>query len=131
MEKIEIRYKRMHLRWKFIFGLFWLILGIISITNNSENYFNYGYLIVSLLYFGDYIIKSNNQYLTIDSETMTMNSLYPKKVNLNDLILIEISKKNYILKTEISELTINTSLIEKNSLKDLRAILKNLKVNNN
>jgi len=131
MEKIEIRYKRMHLRWKFIFGLFWLILGIISITNNSENYFNYGYLIVSLLYFGDYIIKSNNQYLTIDSETMTMNSLYPKKVNLNDLILIKKSKKNYILKTEISELTINTSLIEKNSLKDLRAILKNLKVNNN
>jgi len=121
----------MHLRWKFIFGLFWLILGIISITNNSENYFNYGYLIVSLLYFGDYIIKSNNQYLTIDSETMTMNSLYPKKVNLNDLILIKKSKKNYILKTEISELTINTSLIEKNSLKDLRAILKNLKVNNN
>ena len=126
-----IRFKRRYLRWNLVFGLFWLILGVISISNNSENYLNYCYLIAAIFYLGNYILKSNNQYLTIDSETITINNLFPKKVNLNDLILIKKSKKIYILKTEISELRIKTSLIEKNSLKDLRAILKNLKVNNN
>ena len=126
-----IQYKRRYLRWNLVFGLFWLILGVISIPNNSENYLNYGYLIAALFYIGNYILKSNNQYLTIDSETITINNLFPKKVNLNDLILIKKSKKIYILKTEISELRINTSLIEKNALKDLQAIMKNLKVNNN
>lgn len=126
-----IRFKRRYLRWNLVFGLFWLILGVIAISNNSENFLNYGYLFASIFYIGNYILKSNNQYLTIDSETITINNLFPKKVNLNDLILIKKSKKIYILKSEISELTINTNLIEKNSLKDLKAILKNLKVNNN
>ena len=126
-----IRFKRRYLRWNLVFGLFWLILGVISISNNSENYLNYGYLIAALFYLGNYILKSNNQYLTIDSETITLNNLFPKKVNLNDLILIKKSKKIYILKTEISELIIKTSLIEKNDLKDLKAVIKNLKVTDN
>lgn len=126
-----IRFKRRYLRWNLVFGLFWLILGVISISNNSENYLNYGYLIAAIFYLGNYILKSNNQYLTIDSETITLNNLFPKKVNLNDLILIKKSKKIYILKTEISELIIKTSLIEKNDLKDLKAVIKNLKVTDN
>jgi len=128
---MRIRFKRRYLRWNLVFGLFWLILGVISISNNSENYLNYGYLIAALLYVGNYVLKSHNQYLTVDSDAITINNLFPKKVNLNDLILIKKSKKIYILKTEISELRIKTSLIEKNSLKDLKAILKNLKVNSN
>lgn len=126
-----IRFKRRYLRWNLVFGLFWLILGVISISNNSENYLNYGYLIAAIFYLGNYILKSNNQYLTIDSETITLNNLFPKKINLNDLILIKKSKKIYILKTEISELIIKTSLIEKNDLKDLKAVIKNLKVTDN
>lgn len=126
-----IRFKRRYLRWNLVFGLFWLILGVISISNNSENYLNYGYLIAAIFYLGNYILKSNNQYLTIDSETITLNNLFPKKINLNDLILIKKSKKIYILKTEITELIIKTSLIEKNDLKDLKAVIKNLKVTDN
>ncbi len=128
---MRIRFKRRHLRWNLIFGLFWLILGVISIPNNSENYLNYGYLIVGLLYIGNYLFKSKNQYLTIDNETITLNNLIPKRVNLNDLKLIKKTAEFYILQTEKSELRIKTSLIEKNSLKDLKAILKNLKVKNN
>jgi len=126
-----IRFKRRYLRWNLVFGLFWLILGAISITNNSENYLNYGYLIAALFYIGNYILKTNNQYLTVDSETITMNNLFPKKVNLNNLILIKKSSKIYILKTEESEIRIKTGLIEKNALKDLKAILKNVKLKNN
>jgi hypothetical protein len=129
MEKIEIRYKRMHLRWKFIFGLFWLILGIISITNNSENYFNYGYLIVSLLYFGIYFFKSKYQYLTIEDGSIILNNIFLQRINFSDLNQIKMKGKSYIFKSEKCELHINTTLIDKNSLKDLKVIIKNLKKN--
>jgi hypothetical protein len=129
MERIEIRYKRMHLRWKFIFGLFWLILGIISITNNSENYFNYGYLIASFLYFGIYFFKSKYQYLTIEDGSIILNNIFPQKINFTDLNQIKMKGKSYIFKSEKSELHINTSVIDKNSLKDLKVIIKNLKKN--
>ena len=113
MEKIEIRYKRMHLRWKFVFGLFWLILGIISITNNSENYFNYGYLIVSFLYFGIYFFKSKYQYLTIEDGSVILNNIISQRISFADLNQIKKNGKRYILKSEKSELIIDTTLIDK------------------
>jgi hypothetical protein len=117
----------MHLRWKFVFGLFWLILGIISITNNSENYFNYGYLIVSLLYFGIYFFKNKYQYLTIEDGTITLNSIFSQRISFEDLNQIKKRGKSYILQSEKNELHINTSVIDKNSLKDLKVIIKSLK----
>ena len=125
---MKIRYKRLHLRGIFIFGLFWLILGIISITNDSENYFNYGYLLASLLYFGNYLFKSKNQYLTIEEGSITRNNLFPQRINLDDLKQVKIKGKVYILQTENYELQIKTNLIDKNSLKDFKAILKSLKL---
>ncbi|NOR27187.1 MAG: hypothetical protein GQ540_01525 [Lutibacter sp.] len=130
MEKIKIRYKRMHLRWKFIFGLFWLILGAISITNNPENYFNYGYLIASLFYFVNYFFKSKNQYLTFDNDSITLNNFISQRISLADLNQIKKDGRNYIFQSEKSELRINTRLIDKNSLKDLKVILKNLNTKN-
>ena len=127
MEKIEIRYKRMHLRWRFLFGLFWLILGIISITNNSENYFNYGYLMASLLYFGIYFFKSKYQYITIIEGTIILNNIFSQKISFIDLNQIKKRGKSYILQSEKCELHINTTLIDRNSLKDLNVILKSLK----
>ncbi|MBL4939325.1 MAG: hypothetical protein JKY16_03465 [Lutibacter sp.] len=125
---MKIRYKRLHLRGIFIFGLFWLILGIISITNDSENYFNYGYLLASLLYFGNYLFKSKNQYLTIEEGSITLNNLFSQSINLEELKRVKIKGKVYILQTERSELQIKTNLIDKNSLKDFKAILKSLKL---
>ena len=127
MEKIEIRYKRMHLRWRFLFGLFWLILGIISIMNNSENYFNYGYLMASLLYFGIYFFKSKYQYITIIEGTIILNNIFSQKISFIDLNQIKKRGKSYILQSEKCELHINTTLIDRNSLKDLNVILKSLK----
>ena len=127
MDRIEIRYKRMHLRWRFVFGLFWLILAIISITNNSENYFNYGYLVVSVLYFGIYFFKSKYQYVTIGDGAIRLNNIFPQRINFEDLSQIKKKGKSYILQSEERELHINTKLIDKNSLKDLKVILKKLK----
>ena len=116
----------MRLRWILIFAIFWLILGVISIPNNPTNYMNYGYLIIGFLFLGNYIFKSKNQYLTIDSEMITIHTLVPKKIILTDLKKIKKLARDYILVSENGEIRIETRLIEKNSLKDLKKTLKNL-----
>lgn len=128
---MKIRYKRRFLRWNLIFGIFWLLLGVISTSNNSENYLNYGYLIVALLYIGNYLHKSKNQYLTIDNDSITLNNLIPKKIYQIDLVQIKKSAGDFILQTDKIELRVETRLIDKNSLKDLEKILKHLNNNNN
>ena len=128
---MKIRYKRRFLRWNLIFGIFWFVLGVISISNNSENYLNYGYLIVALLYIGNYLLKSKNQYLTIENGIITLHHLIPKKIELTDLVQIKKSAGDFILQTDKSDFRIKTRLIDKNSLKDLKKILKQLNINNN
>lgn len=128
---IKIRYKRRRLRWRLIFGIFWLILGVLSIPTNFENYLNYGYIIAGLFYIGNYMFKSKNQYLTIDNKSITLNNLIPKKVNLADLKRIKKIAGDYILQSDKTELRIEVRLIEKNSLKDLKTILNHLDLKSN
>ena len=123
---MKIRYKRRRLRWNLIFGIFWLILAILAIPSNSDNYLNYGYIVAGLFFIGNHIFKSKNQYLTIENGSITLNNLIPKKVHLNDLKRIKKLDGDYILQTDKTELRIETRLIDKNSLKDLKTILNNL-----
>tara|TARA_R110001583_G_scaffold4351_4_gene25243 strand:+ start:6099 stop:6485 length:387 start_codon:yes stop_codon:yes gene_type:complete len=127
---MKIRYKRRYLRWNLVFGIFWLILGVIAIPNNSENFLNYGYLIAALLYIVNYLLKSKNQHLTIENERIILHNLIPKKIYKSDLIHIKKSAGVIILQTDKSELRIKTHLIDKNSLKDLNKILKHLNAKN-
>ena len=123
---MKIRYKRRRLRWNLIFGLFWIILGVISTSNSPDNYLNYGYLIAGLLYIISYLLKSTNQYLTIDNDMISLNNIFPKQMLLKDLERIKKSAKGYILQSDKCEIKIEFRLIEKNSLKDLKKIIKNL-----
>lgn len=124
---MKIRYKRRIIRGNFIFGLFWLILGVIAITNNSGNLFNFGYLIAAFIYFTKYFLKSKNQYVSIDNGIITLNKFIPKSLHIKDLKKIQKVGKDYLLESDNIKLKIETSLIEKNSLKDFKAILKHLK----
>jgi len=124
---MKIRYKRRILRWNFIFGIFWLILGIIAITNSSNNYFNFGYLIAAFIYFTKYVLKSKNQYLEFQNGVITLYHFIPKKLAIRDLKSIKQKGKDYLLISDDYQLIIETRFIEKNSLKDFKAILKHLK----
>lgn len=125
---MKIYYRRTRLRWTFLFALFWLLLGIISTTNNSDNYFNYLYLLLGAYFMWNYYFKSKYQYLTIENGTITMHGLFPVKVDTNDLKEVKIYSDVYILRTDNMELRIITKLIDKHSLKELKAGLKSLNV---
>ena len=125
---MKIRFTKKRLKHYLIFGIIWLVLGTTAVIFNSDNVFNYGYLIIGILYFGTYLFENNKQYLTIENGIISKNHLIPKKINLNEIKRIRHFAGDYILKSENEELTINIQLIDQESLIDLKTELKKLNV---
>lgn len=123
---MKIRYTKKRLRYNLIFGILWMVLGSSAIIFESGNVFNYGYLIMGILYLGTYLFENSKQYLTIENGIISKNLLIPKNINLNEITRIKKFAGDYVLKTDSTELKINTGLIDKNSLLELNAVLDNL-----
>jgi hypothetical protein len=128
---MKIRFTKKRLKHYLIFGILWLVLGTTAVIFNSDNLFNYGYLIIGILYLGTYLFENNKQYLTIENGIISKNHLIPKKINLNEIKRIKKFAGDYILKTDSTELRINTELIEEKSLAELNTVLENLNLETN
>ena len=76
------------------------------------------------MYFYEYF----NQYLTIENGIVKTNSPFGKKMNLTEIKRIKKFAGDYILKTDKAELTINTQIIDPNSLAELNTELEKLNV---
>ena len=125
---MKIRYKKRRLRISLIFGLLWLIFAIVLlfILDENKSWIKYGWLGISLMYFIKYLYEYFNQYLTIENGIIKINSPFRKKINLSEIKQIKKIGGDYILKTEKEELTINTQIIDPNSLAVLNAELEKL-----
>ncbi len=123
---MTIRFKRKRLKYNLILGILWLVLGISGVILDTTNFFVYGYLLVGILQLGTYFYENKNQYLTIENGVISKNNLIAKKINLNDIVGFKKFAGDYILKTDSSELKINTEFIDENSLKELNTFLESL-----
>lgn len=126
---MRIEYKKRHLKINLILGIVWLIFGLLGVFTKENTYWtDYGYLAISLLYLILYFYQKQNKYLTIENGIININGLFGKKMNLNEIKQIRKFAGDYILKTGEKELTINTQIIDPNSLAELNAELEKLKV---
>jgi len=126
---MKIKFKKKRLLAHLLLGMVWIGLGILSIVVNDEiRWTDYGYLVIGILYVGHYLHDLTYQYLTIDNGTIRKNALYGfgKRINLNNIYCIKKFAGDYTLKTEQSELKINTDLIDMDSLIELLRILGEL-----
>jgi len=126
---MKIKYKKKRLYRNLILGTVFLVLAVFNLIEDDKiHWADYGYLVVGILYVGEYLFDVTNQYLTIENGVLKKNSMFGKKINLNEIIWIKKFTGNYILKTENQELKINTELIDKKSLEELNEILITLKL---
>ncbi len=132
MNKLKIRYKKKRLKNNLIFGIFWTGLGLLNLKYSGENEWkDYGYLFIAILYWSSYFYEKINQYLTIENEGIKKNSPFGKKINFSEINRIKKFSGDYILKTDKEELTINTQIIENKSLTELDRILSQLNLPSN
>ena len=126
---MKIRYKKKRLNSNLFIGIAWGIFGLLSFTYDGPiRWMDFGYIFMSLLYFGQYIYESQNQYLTIENGMIRKNRFFGDKLELSQITWIKKFAGDYILKTERQELTINTEWIDEKSMKDLIGILYELKL---
>lgn len=126
---MKISYKKRNMNINLILGLMWLVCFFIGIlTKDEDNWTNYGMIVISVMYLIRYFYQRENKYLTIENGLIKENGPFGKKIKLTDINQIEKYAGDYILKTEKTKLTINTHIIEPNSLAELKNELDKLNV---
>ena len=126
---MRIAYKKRNLNINLILGIVWLIFGLLSLNYNGENnWTDYGYLVFGILYLILYFYQRQYKYLTIENGIINVNGPFGKKLNLTEIKRIKKFTGDYILKTDKNELTINTQIIDPNSLARLNTELEKLNV---
>ncbi len=126
---MKIRYKKKRLLFNLAIGVAWLILGILG-NNLKETvrWMDYGFVFISFLFIATYLYESTQQYITIKNGFIQINQLFGKKMKLDEIKSIRKFAGDYILETDTSKLTINTNLIEEESLSNLDSVLSELNV---
>ena len=112
-----------------IMGLIWMGYGLLSVLfEDDPNWMDYGWLIFAGIYLIVYVFQKTQKYLAIDNGFLKIQGPFGKKINLNDVREIRKFAGDYILKTGNTQLTINTQLIDEESLTELNSILQKLEV---
>jgi len=126
---MKIGYKKRHLNINLILGIIWLVWFFVFDFNKEEmNWTDYGWLVISIAYLSIYFYQKKYKYVSIENGILTVNGPIGKKLNLTEIKRIKKFAGDYILKTDKKELTINTQIIDPNSLAELNAVLGKLNV---
>lgn len=125
----KIRYSKERLRINLRMGIFFISIGIIlvllsyltgewkeiSIKSVGVGQFGAGIFMIILYYF-----ENRKQYLTMENGELTKNTLFPKKIKLNQIKSIREFAGDLKLITDKNEIVIDTQIIDPNSLVELK-----------
>ena len=124
---MKIRYKKKRLLFNLGVGIVWFILGISgNYLKENIKWTDFGFVFISFLFLATYFYESSKQYLSIKDGFIKINQINGKKIKLKDIKSIRKFAGDYMLESDKLKLTINTNLIEKDSLKDLDKELSKL-----
>ena len=126
---MKIKYKKEPLIVYLTAGLFWFMLfNVIFFEKEELSSLDYGWIVMSLIYLGIFFYRKKYYYLTIIKDNIRVNGPLGKELKLTEVKRIKKFAGDYIIKTDQKEMTINTQIIDPNSLKELDAELKKLDV---
>ncbi len=128
---MKIEYKRSLLYFYLAFGIFWIVLSLISFfTNVERTWFSYTYIIMGLTYIVLYINFKKKKYIIIENGSLTINGFLWKKnsINLSEIKSIKKFAGDYTIKTNNEELKISIDSINKNQLPKFNSELEKLNI---
>jgi hypothetical protein len=125
-----IRFTRKRTMSFLILGLLWLAIGMGSFLafhfEGVERVFYDFFIAFAFLNTLFYLTQYFNQYLTLKNNFIIQNFPFGKKINLSEIKEIKRFAGDYQLKKDQTTLTINTTIIAKDSLKKLTVALEEL-----
>lgn len=126
---MKFKYKNRHIKINLILGILWIIFFILAVfVKDDPHWVDYGYLLMSVLYLCLYFYQRANQYLIFENGFIKYNRPFASQFDLSEITSIRKFAGDYILKSAKKDFTINTQLIEPESLADLNTELNKLEV---
>jgi len=126
----KIKFKKKKLYPNLLLGSIWFSLWTVDFILDEElNVFEYIYIACGVLYLFHFFYDLKNQYLKLENNTIQKNFLYGgwnKKFRYEDIVEVEKTYLNFILKTENDKLKVNADLIEEESYKEFKNIVLSL-----
>ena len=123
---IHLKYSKKQLRYSLFFGLLWIIIFLLYFFLKHDSYFGYAYLVIGIVFIGTYVYKKTLQYAVIRNGFLTKHDLLPKTIKLDEITDVNYFSGKYKLITKNSEFTINTMVIDKSSVENLKRIINAL-----
>lgn len=126
---MRVRYEKKQVNLNLYLGLFWLLNGIVkSVIDKNVDFFDCFWFLISGIYLCIFFYQKKEKYLTLENETIKQNWPFGKKIKLREIKAIKHFAGEFILKSELKKMKINISLIESESLFELKTELNKLDV---
>ena len=126
--KMTIAYKNKYLNLNLIYALLFTVTLFTVALNNEENWKLIIGILVPASFISKYFYQKQKKYLTIEDDKIKVNNIFGREINLNEILTIEKYAGDYILKTGIKKLKIDTTIIELVELSNLNSELEKLNV---
>jgi len=126
---MKIRIKKKLQRGSLILGVSYLFLTLLKIIlSEKAHWSDFGFILVSLLFFVQFLYNTKYPYLNIENGIILINGPLGKKVTVDDIEYVRTFYGDYIFLTKSKELTISTEHLEASSKKALQLKLEELGV---
>jgi uncharacterized membrane protein len=125
---MTIAYKKKYLNLNLIYALLFTVNVFTIALNSEENWKLIIAILVPVSFISKYFYQKQKKYLTIEDDKIKVNNIFGREINLNEILTIEKYAGDYILKTGIKKLKIDTTIIELLELSNLNSELEKLNV---
>ena len=125
---MTIAYKKKYLNLNLIYALLFTVTLFTVTLNSEENWKLIIGILVPASFISKYFYQKQKKYLTIEDDKIKVNNIFGREINLNEILTIEKYAGDYILKTGIKKLKIDTTIIELVELSNLNSELEKLNV---
>ncbi len=123
-----VKYSKKRLFSNLILGALFALFGVVKTIDGTADYFNYFQLLLgTAMMVGSYFDRHMG-YLKMKDGFLKKNSLRRKTIKLADVIQIQSLPGKIKLLTSDKNLSINTGIIDEESLKDLYCLLGSLEI---
>ena len=126
--KMTIAYKKKYLNLNLIYALLFTVTLFTVDLKSEENWKLIIGILVPASFISKYFYQKQKKYLTIENNKIKVNNIFGREINLNEILTIEKYAGDYILKTGIKKLKIDTTIIELVELSNLNSELEKLNV---
>ncbi len=112
---MKFSFNNKRLFFNILLGVLWIIIGYFKIQE-SQDWLNYAFLLIGIIYLSmgihDYFMK----YLVIDSEKIQTHNIPYKSIYLKEIEEATFSGENYYLKSKNKTIQIPKNLFRKDEL---------------